>query len=104
MYGVWWAIGRELLSTWRVIGSAFVTGSTWCGQLLDVDAANVLCSHLFILRMFPVVHGNGIWLGLGGGFLLRGQPHGAQSVVQSGSSPLALGLVSPALGNDLGIM
>ena len=43
---------------WKAIGSAFIKGSGWCGHLLNVDAANVSSSQVFILGMLLTVHGN----------------------------------------------
>ena len=83
-------------------------GRGWCGHLLNVDAANVSNSHVFILGMLLTVHLKGNFVGCKGGGCLAKQPQGGQSDTAATAGVLSFtptpSLVSPAIGNDLGIM
>ena len=87
--GLWTALGEA--SSLRCIstGGPVIQGSGRCGQVLNVDEANVGSNHSFILSLLAGTHENGKSFGLYGTTVPTGQVQG-NSGLDDGSEHPAL--------------
>ena len=60
-----------------------MVGSGWCGQVLNVEPANVVSNQSRILGMFSSVHSKGSFVGRGGTGVLLGQSHVTSTFVSN---------------------